>query len=186
LPKEAAERDPIEKELANYWYLRIEYAKALRLGKEKKDKDDPNLKEANRILDNLIKHRHGRFLLQAQMEQNFIFMDLDLYGVSIKKWGDFMKSIPQKVLAEDPKIKRIYFEGYYHNAYCWYKYSQTEPVVKAGKDKQYLTAAARQIVRLETAQNPEGWQLVGDMFRRLLDAEPKLKEEYENLKKAKT
>ena len=51
-----------------------------------------------------------------------------------------------------------------------------------------LDQAARYIIRLEPktqgggASSPEGWELVGDMFNRLLDAEPKLKEAYEKQK----
>ena len=105
--------------------------------------------------------------------------------LALKNWNKFMSDPELKAaLVKNAAVKSVYFGAYYNHAYCWYKYSETEPVVKADKDRQYLSVAARQIVRLETATNPEGWQLVGGMFRRLLAAEPKRKEEYENLKKA--
>jgi hypothetical protein len=46
-----------------------------------------------------------------------------------------------------------------------------------------LSAAARYIVSLENAKSKEGWNMVGERFMELLDAEPKLKSAYEKLKK---
>ena len=84
---------------------------------------------------------------------------------------------------DDPKVKDIYFESYYGYTYCMYKYSQTEKVIAAKKEQQYLRAASNNILKLERSMNPEGWQIVGHRFRELLDAEPKLRQDYEELKK---
>jgi hypothetical protein len=63
--------------------------------------------------------------------------------------------------------------------------------VNTKSETVFLKKAANNVVRLESTAHPvtkmppgEGWELVGHRFRELLQAEPKLKSEYDLLKKS--
>ncbi len=104
----------------------------------------------------------------------------------MKGWAGIMNNGALKArMADEPNLKELYFTAYYQNVWCLYQLSQTEKVVAAGKEKSYLTTAATHIVRLEKSPGQEGWQIVGQRFRELLNSEKKLRDEYENLKKTK-
>jgi hypothetical protein len=169
------ELEPDElQEVQDYWAMRLQYAKALREAKE--------FKEAMRTLNHLLQHPNGQYHILAEFEKQFILHDNEIYGTAIKGWGELMNRLRERA-AVDQDVKRLYFEGYYWNSYCWYKYSQTEKVKAANKEEQFLNAAANYIVRLERSENQEGWNFVADRYAELLEAEPRLKEAYENLKK---
>jgi hypothetical protein len=162
------------KEVQDYWAVRLQYAKALREAKE--------FKESMRVLNHLLTHPNGQYHISAEFEKQFILHDNDIYGTAIKGWGEIMSRLRERA-AVDQDVKRLYFEGYYWNSYCWYKYSQTQKVKAANKEEQFLNAAANYIVRLERSENQEGWGFVADRYAELLDSEPRLKEAYDNLKK---
>jgi hypothetical protein len=85
---------------------------------------------------------------------------------------------------EDNQVKKLYFEAYYWNAYCIYKFSQSKNSKGTPKEDQYIKIAATNIIRLENAASAEGWNIVGGKFIELMNSEKKLKDEYEKQKKA--
>ncbi len=115
------------------------------------------------------------------MEKNFVLEDSDRIGTAIKGWNALMNRLRERA-GQDFEIKQLYFDCYFYNARCWYKYSQSAKVLKDGKEEQFLNSAARYIVNLENAKNKEGWEMVRDKFIDLMDMEPKLKKAYEKLK----
>ena len=168
-----------EKEISTYWYLQIQYAKALRLSARGKEE----LGQAKKVLDNLARHKNARLQLLAEVEQIHILQDAALYGYAMKGWAKIMNNPTVKTkLADDPALREVYFNAYYENTWCLYKYSQTPKVGADGRESKYLMPAANNIVKLERSANPEGWQIVGERFRQLLGSEPKLKSAYEELK----
>ena len=173
--------DEEEKEVASYWYLQVQYAKALRLSARGKQ----DLAKAKKVLDDLVHHKNARMQLYAEVEQIHILQDAGLYGYAMKGWAKIMNNPSLKAkLADEPNLKEVYFNAYYENTWCLYKYSQTPKVIAAGKERKYLAPAANNIVRLEKSANQEGWLIVGPRFRELLAGEPKLKAAYEDLKRA--
>ena len=173
--KKAKWTDEEEKELQAYWYTQVQQARQLRLTKK--------LSEAKKILDALQENKNARQQLMAEKEQNHLLEDNGLYGTAITHWGQFMNNPGlKKNLASDAKLKSIYFDAYYHLAFCWYKYSQTDKVKKAGKDAQFLDKAVDYIIRLETAANKEGWQIVELRFRDLMQNEKVLNDAYKKKK----
>src|SRR5581483_11944835 len=144
-----------EKEVQTYWYLQVQYAHALRLSKNELKSEDEvkaRLLEAKKVLDRLMNHKNSRGTMLAEKEQIHILEDSGIYGTAITRWAQFMNNPSLKnKLADDAKLKEIYFEVYYHHAYCWYKYSQEDKVKAAGKEKTFLRRAADYIVRLETS-----------------------------------
>jgi hypothetical protein len=164
----------VGKERQDYWYLQIQYGKALR--------ESNDFKKAYPTLDRVVTHPLGEFLILAEIEKMFVLEDSDRLGTAIKGWNTLMNRLREKA-GEDIAIKKLYFDCYFYNARSWYKYSQTAKVLKDGKEEQFLSAAARYIVSLENAKSKEGWNMVGERFMELLDAEPKLKSAYEKLKK---
>jgi hypothetical protein len=183
-PPKALNKDKLaedeDKEVATYWFMRIQYAKALRLSAKGKE----DLAKSKKILDELQNHKNGRLQIYADVEQNHIFQDAALYGLAMKGWGKIMNNPALKArLADDASLKELYFNAYYENAWCLYKYSQNEKVIAAGQEKKYLRPAANYILRLERSPNQEGWQIIGPKCRELLATEKKLRLEYEDLKR---
>lgn len=174
------ELDAKEKEeVETYWYAQIQYARSLRLCKDGPD----NLKKANDVLAALFKHPNARGQLHAEKEQVHVMEDSGLYGTCITRWGKFLNNPSLKELVpNNAEYKEMYFEAYYHHAYCWYKYSQTDKVKQAGKDRQFLRKAAEYAVKLERSANPEGWQIAGHLFRELIAREEPFRQAYEELK----
>ncbi len=54
-----------EKEITTYWYMRIQYAKALRLSAKSKT----DLAQAKKILDDMQKHKYARLQIYGDVEQ---------------------------------------------------------------------------------------------------------------------
>ncbi|HWY86811.1 MAG TPA: hypothetical protein VNX28_08800 [Gemmataceae bacterium] len=183
-PPKALEKDKLqedeEKEIATYWFLRVQYAKALRLSAKGKE----DLGEAKKVLDALLQHKNARLQVYAEVEQIHILQDAALYGLAMKGWSKIMGNPTLKSkLADDSSLKDLYFNAYYENAWCLYKYSQSDKVVSGGQEKKYLRPAANYILKLEKAKDQEGWQIVGHKCRELLVSEKKLRDEYDDLKK---
>ncbi len=172
-----------EKEVATYWFLQVQYARALRLSAKSKE----DLLQAKKVLDNLQHHKNARILIYAEVEQIHVLEDsanfgTPLYSLAIKGWAGIMNNPNLRAkIADDPNLKELYFNAYFGNAWCLYKLSQTEKVVAAGQEAKYLQAAAKNFFKLEKSTNQEGWQIVGPRVRELLASERKLKEEYDKL-----
>ncbi|MCI0684530.1 MAG: hypothetical protein L0Y71_20655 [Gemmataceae bacterium] len=164
----------VGKERQNYWYLQIQLGGALRQAQD--------YKKAYATLQRIVAHPLGEYLILAEMEKNFVLEDSDRLGTAIKEWNTLMNRLREKA-GVDTAIKQLYFECYFYNARCWYKYSQTAKVLKDGKEQQFLAVAARYILALENSKSKEGWDMVGGRFADLMDAEPKLKTAYEKMKK---
>jgi hypothetical protein len=176
-PKALDKKNPSEeevKDIAKYWYLQIQYAKALREGKD--------FKTAFKVLNRLLSHENAQYHILAEMEKLHVLEDNGTYGTAIKGWQELMTRLRAKA-GEDNQIKKLYFDGYFGLTRSYYKYSQTAKVIQSGREEQFLTVAANNILKLENATNNEGWSFVGDRFIELMDQSPKLKETYEKLKK---
>ncbi|MBI3412421.1 MAG: hypothetical protein HY040_29220 [Planctomycetes bacterium] len=187
-----------EQEIAVYWALQLQYAKALRLDAKTKENPAAAKEEfirSKKVLDKIQKHKNGRQQLVAEEEGLHILEDIGNYGSASNGWSAIMNSV-KKQLAVKPAneteakrhqlAKEHYFGAFYQRTWCNYKYSQTKPVMeKPGVEKQFLSRAAADIYELETSKSPEGWQIVGSKYQELLRNEPKLNAAYEELKKAK-
>ena len=163
-------------ELWAYWDMQVEYGRLLRESKE--------YTEANKILAHVLSHVNARHQLEAEEEQISIYEDRESYGNAIKLWKNYMEGIQRspKFTTED-YLKKKYFDGFYRNVLCYYKFSQLDKTKKAGKEDQMLTFAANQIVRLEASQSREGWNIIGPRFQELLAKEKPLRDKYQSLKK---
>jgi hypothetical protein len=168
--------DEQEQELWRYWGMQVDYGRLLREGKE--------FKESNKVLAHILAHQNARDHLGAEEEQIHIYEDMESYGNAIKMWKSYMEKIQKAPDFQNKEyLKKKYFEGYYHNTVCYYKYSQTAKTKQAGKEDYWLNAAAGQIVRLETSASREGWGFVGAKFQELLAKEKPLRDKYQSLKK---
>src|SRR5205807_3727052 len=147
--------------------------------------------DAKKVLEEVLgdPHSMGKFL--AQKELIHIEEDAERFGNAITGWGKFLGNPqlqqalndPGKTVAEQRRMKEVYFEGYYHFVYCNFMYGKKH--LKADKKEFYIKRAADYIVKLETSGNREGWEIAGPRFVELLNNETMLKEPYEVLKKNK-
>jgi hypothetical protein len=175
-----------EKEVQTYWYSQVQYAKQLRQCPENKK---ANLDLADRALNRLLSHANARGHLLAEKEKLYLLEERGLFGRAITAWGKFMAN-PSLKKPDDPSAKETYYDAYYHYVYCTFKYSQGKGVKGTTKEKAALRRAADYMLRMENiknAANPaesgEGWQILGPRFRELMEAEPSLRVQYEDLKK---
>ena len=164
-----------ERELQSYCYAQVMMAKQLRLAKKPA--------KAKEILDDLAAQKNVRQLLPIEREQIYLLEDAGLFGKAATRWEGFLKSPAFKGtdFLDDSHRVKMYYDGFYHRTLCYYKYSQSDGVKKAGKDGPYLAKAVDFIVRLE-ASGQEGWQMVGHRFRELMLIEPVLQEAYDKQK----
>ena len=179
-PKGASE----EKE-GTYWFIQLQRARELRLaGKELLEAMKPAdaarmFAEARGVLGRIpAKFRS----FPVQQEEIFQLQDQNIYGTAISRWSALMKSpYLAKRVATDNEAKKQYFDCFYYFIYCWYEYGKNNKT--PAKQTEYIRKAADYIVRLETAPNQDGWQLIGGRLNELLRAEPPLRAQYEQLKK---
>jgi hypothetical protein len=162
------------KERQYYWYLQIQYGKAVREGKD--------WEKAYGILNRVVNHPLAEYQILAEMEKLHALEDAIRFGPAIKGWQELMSRLRGRA-EQDRDFKKLYFDAYYGHARCWYKYSQAPKTIKDGKEEQALTNAAKYIFNLENAKTKDGWDIIGDHFSELMDAEPKLKAAYQKLKK---
>lgn len=161
-------KDLKEEELQDvqqYWGVQLRHAEALRHGKD--------YKKAIEVLEKMIRHPNVIGQLYADKELNLVLEDEGRYAPALARWNKYMKGFRS---LNDPKMKEMYFEGFFYQVRCLYKYAKNDPAAKS-KDR-IIELAARQIVRLENTQGGEGWAIVGPRFQELIDAEPPLKAEY--------
>src|SRR5262249_43770228 len=100
-------------------------------------------------------------------------------GGAIHEWNKLMLSMQRRM--QDNKVKEQYFDCYYHMALCIYRNALKIPDEK--KKKQNLHVAANYIARLE-AQQDQAAEACKKRFQELMEQEPQLKAEYDELKKA--
>src|SRR5262249_49501013 len=151
-----------------------------------------DLKNAYLVLDRLTKHPLGEYHIPAEMLKIEVLEDDNRFGPAIEGWKNLTQRLRDAAAKEKDKdgpFTKLYFDAYFYNARCFYKYSQSEKVLqsdktqKTKKEEQFLGVAANYIFRLENATNKDGWNNVGGRFQDLMNAEPKLKAAYERLKK---
>jgi hypothetical protein len=168
-------KQDFDKEKQAYWLMQVLYGAALRKNKQ--------IPEAKKVLEKVLSSPDGAGKLVAEKEMNIILEDQGLYGTAIKRWGEFMSNPTlKKQVTQYEEAKKVYFEAYYHYAYCWYKYSQGPKVKGTDKEKKFLQRSAEYMLRLEKSKNGEGWRLVGPQFEELLRQEPALNAVYQELK----
>lgn len=179
-PKEMSE----EKE-GTYWFIQLQRARELRLGGKE-------LLEGMKAADAAKMFAEARGILaripakfrsfQVQQEEVFQLQDQNIYGTAISRWSALMKSpYLAKRIATDNEAKKQYFDCYYYFIYCWYEYGKNNKT--PAKQAEYIRKAADYIVRLESAVNQDGWQLIGGRLSELVRNEPALRAQYEQLKK---
>ena len=162
------------KELGQYFLMRVLYGRTLRL--------DNQFPEAKKALEGVLKDPQsmGKFLAMKELA--------DLggrrrpLGNAITAWSNFMKNPslmaalndPGKTVAEQRRMKEVYFEGFYHFAYCNFMYGKNykKTTTKADKKDFFIKRTADKILQLERIR--EGWEIAGPRFLELLTNEPLL------------
>lgn len=190
-PAKAAFAPEEEADLYRYWILQIEFAKTRRLGgaeMKEADKKEAAIKEANGIVERLLKHPHARMNLMAKEERLYIYEEAGLYGTAIGGWTDLMKEpflkdnlagAAKLRILFDRRPKDVYFNAFYHYGYSVYRYAQSEAGKKAGATAKYTDFAAKHFLRLKNAASPEGWQIVEPLFNDLRARETAFREAFE-------
>jgi hypothetical protein len=162
------------REVQNYWYLQVMSARQLRLARQ--------FDAAKKVLDRVASDPQGRKQILAEKEQIHLLEDQHQYAQAANRWGKFMNqpAVAGQV-ADNPQMRSLYFESYYHFALCFYRSGLQQQ--SEAKKREYVRRAAGYIVSLESHKNQSGWDLVGPRFRQLLEAEAPLREQYDALKK---
>jgi hypothetical protein len=168
------EADP--KQVALCRFARILFARELRLNKE--------LDKAELVLKEIRGTKWGEHNIDVQKEGIQILEDQEKYVLpgkqqgAVFEWSRLMQSLRPRM--NDNKVKEHYFDCYYHLAYCYYKYALKLPDPK--KRQRNLRVAANYIYQLEKHQDAAA-DPCRKRFEELLEKEPPLKEQYEQLKK---
>jgi hypothetical protein len=175
--KKIEEMTPDEqKEVAEYWIVQLDRAKALRRAKE--------TEASIKLIDESLKHPAAMFHIYFDMEKTLNIEDEGKYGAALRRWNSFLKNPSLLKQLNNPRMKELYFEGFFYQVRSMYNYAEHDPAAKS-KDK-IVALSAKQILKLENTTGGEGWSYVGSRFRELLNAEPKLKAEYDRQKGAAT
>jgi TolA-binding protein len=179
--------DPVRKEidpkaLGFYRAARTLVIRELRLAAAASPEKDFSKAEA--ALKEVLRTPWGKQNIDAQMERIKLLEDQEKYLLpnkqgAIHEWNKLMLTMQQRL--SDNRIKEQYFDCYYHMALCIYKNAQKIPDEK--KKKQNIHVAANYIFRLDAQQDPAA-EVCKKRFQELVEQEPPLKEEYEELKKA--
>lgn len=170
---QAAARQAWEAEAQRHWALQIEYIRVLRACK-----DTASLQKAEKLADAMVKHDNARYKIQAMMEQNFILEDHKKWVEAYQAWQKFLQnpSISGENL-RNPEVQKIYFPGYFYYTRAMYKMGILDPRIK--KPQTFIDAAAKNIIKLETAKTKQGWEIAGPLFFKYFK-----EKEAEQLKKA--
>lgn len=183
LPDEEQKKilERIEREVQSYWVTQLAYARSLRLANE--------LAESKKVLDRIQDDPKsaGKFL--AEKEQIHLLEDHKVFGTAITKWSQFLQhpALQKGIVdtsrgaGEQRRMKELYFECFYHYAYCNHMYGKNHKM--EAKKKEYVKKAAELMLRLENAKNREGWEITEGRFRELMRNEPLLDAQYKELKK---
>jgi hypothetical protein len=182
-PKGSKFTEEEEKEIQSYWYSQVQYAHQLHQigGDDKK----AHLEKANQVILTLLRHPHARAHQLAEIEKIHILQEKEIYGPAATQWEKFMKNpaLAKQMADGDQTAKETYFDAYYQMTYCIYKYSRSDGAKTRKLDKAYLRRAADYIVKLENANNSEGWELLRPRFEALMESELPLRDMVEELKK---
>ncbi len=165
------------KQVSTYWYMQLQYAKALRQGKKQEDYD-----KAKKVLTNLLGHKNAKYQVLADMEVNLVLEDEKRYDQAFVRWSKFLKSPAFSSLSE-PEVQKIFFTGAFNRIRTMYKYGMHQ--AKADKKPTYVRGAATDLVKLEFTPGQVGWNIIAPMARELLEAEAPLREEYDKIKAAR-
>ena len=164
-----------DRELYIYWDFQLEYANLLRKSKD--------FEGANKVFNNIISHPNARGQTYAKRDQILIYEDKELFGPAIKLRKAYMDDLQRADIGKNKRIQEMYFDAFYDSVFMFYKLSQSKKATDEGKSDLYLNQAASMIVRLETANDPTGWQLIGPRLHQLMEKEKKIKGAYDALKK---
>jgi hypothetical protein len=169
-------KEDFEKERQAYWLMQVLYGSALRQSKQSA--------EAKKVFERILSAPDAAGKLLAEKELIIITEEDGLYGTAIGRWGKFMSNDKLlKQIRQYEEAKKVYFDAYYHYAYCWFKYSQGPKIKGTEKEPKFLQRAADYIFKLETSKNRDGWKYAEPQFRELLRQEPVLFAAYQELKK---
>jgi hypothetical protein len=161
------------KEVQLYHVARLLYVRELRLAKE--------FEKAASALKTIQSAPWGQANLEARKERILLLEDQEKFAGkegAILAWNTLMQQLRPHL--SDNKIKEQYFECYYHLTYCIFKNAlKTNDPTKLAKD---IRIAANFIVKLE-AQSDGGGEIAKKRFAELMNKEPLLKEQYDQLKK---
>jgi hypothetical protein len=176
-PKPADGKKEVDpKQLQLYYLGRILYLRELRLNRE--------FDKAEIVLKEILASKWGEHNLEAQKERILILEDQEKYMLpnkqgAIPEWNKLMQGLRMKLT--DNRIKEQYFDCYYHLTYCIYKHASLKITDPKNKQK-YLRVAANYVLKLEEQQDAAA-EACKKRFEELLEKEPTLKAEYEELKK---
>jgi hypothetical protein len=177
-PEPSQNADPEKKQKedqerqAFYHAARLLYARELRLGKQ--------YEEAGKVLKEITSTEQGKRSIDAQKEQNFLLEDQEKYAPAFRAWDAMMKMLKPQV-TKDAKIKEQYYECYYHLTYCYAKNAAKIP--DDAKRREAMKKAAGFITKLESNLPDMGGEALKKRYEELLQKEPLLKEQYDELKK---
>ena len=179
---EAGKKEPDPKALGLYYGAQIVVARELRMAAAQSDNKD--FAKAKQALDQILNTAWGKRSIDVQIERVKLLEDQGQYLLpnragAIHEWIKLMQSMRPKL--GDNKIKEQYFDCYYHLAWCIYKNALKIP--DASQRKQGVQQAAKYIVRFENQQDTAA-EICKKRFQELLEQEPALKAQYDELKKA--
>jgi tetratricopeptide (TPR) repeat protein len=168
-------KDPDPKQVQVYHSGQLLRARELRL-----NQDFP---KAETELKAIQQTKWGQQSLDARKEAIFLLEDQGKYtdpaGGAIRAWTDLMKMMKPRL--QDNKVKEQYFDCYYHLTYCLYKHALK--IHDPQRRKNWVRVAANYILRLEEQQDA-ATDACKKNLEELLDREPLLREEYEQVKKS--
>ena len=179
---EAGKKEPDPKALGLYYGAQIVVARELRMAAAQSDNKD--FAKAKQALDQILNTAWGKRSIDVQIERVKLLEDQGQYLLpnragAIHEWNKLMQSMRPRLA--DNKIMEQYFDCYYHLAWCIYKNALKIP--DARQRKQGVQQAAKYIVRFENQQDTAA-EICKKRFQELLEQEPALKTQYDELKKA--
>jgi hypothetical protein len=158
-----------------YHGIRLMLVRELRLAKD--------VPKAKALLDEIIgtKDRHGWGYrdISALKERVCLLEEEGDYTAAARLANGLVRQLLPRV-STDNAMKEHYLEFYYHVAYSFYKYGQTQQD-PAAREKA-VREAAHQIVELEKKWDNFGSDASRRRFTELLAREAPLKEQYDQLK----
>jgi hypothetical protein len=173
VPEPAAGAAP--NELKYHHAVRLMLARELRLGKE--------LEKAEKVLDEIVgtkeKPGWGARDLEALKERGQLLEAQGKYVAAFNLWSALVRQLVKQANTDNAK-KEHYLECYYHMTWCLYKHGQG--LDDPGKKAKSVQEAAQQIVQVERRWEGFGSDASKRRYAELLNAEPALKEAYEQLK----
>src|SRR5262249_9161771 len=84
------------------------------------------------------------------------------------------------------KANELFFESYYHATYSFFKIGKTfknkNQQMQAQIRQRFIDTAANYTHKLEIDKDQEGWKIIGDQLKHLVNSDPALKMAYQKLK----